>query len=550
MKVTISVRKCFYFTFMNKIVFLFGLSIAFFNRAQIVEEFNIEMETLNITNAPGVHSFSFGVTSDEKWLIVGGRVDGLHQRQPFAAFLEQDNNINAYVIDPVNEQVWSADLSSLPSALFEQIQSTNQNFEQRGNTLYIIGGYGRSILANDHITFDGLVAIDVDGLANAVINSTAVNSYFRVINDPVFKVTGGQMGYLDSVFYLVGGQLFDGRYNPMGPDHGPGFIQEYTNEIRSFKINDDGSNLSFYDYSVQHDTVNLHRRDYNMAPQIFPNGEMGFTAFSGVFNYNDLPWLNSVDVTPSGYTVNTTFNQYLSQYHCAKMPVYDTMANVMHTLFFGGLSQFSFDQNQVLVEDPDVPFVKTISRVSRFDDGSMQEADLNYIEMPALVGPGAEFITSGPYWYSNGVLDLKAVPQTKTLVGYVYGGIESSQENIFFVNDGTQSFASNVVFEVYINKSTVGQEEIVLGGNNIIDLNIYPNPASKRIKVDFAARSTDPIDILIHSVHGTKVYHQIYTPFVTGTQEVKIDVNDLEDGNYILTIDNGADQHEKQFVKR
>ena len=39
---------------------------------------------------------------------------------------------------------------------------------------------------------------------------------FRVINDPVFKITGGQMGLLDSTFYLVGGHLFDGRYNPMG----------------------------------------------------------------------------------------------------------------------------------------------------------------------------------------------------------------------------------------------------------------------------------------------------------------------------------------------
>jgi hypothetical protein len=67
-------------------------------------------------------------------VIVGGRVDGLHQRQPFAAFLEQDNNKNVFVIDPVTEQVWSKDLSGLPTALFEQLQSTNEEFHQRGNT--------------------------------------------------------------------------------------------------------------------------------------------------------------------------------------------------------------------------------------------------------------------------------------------------------------------------------------------------------------------------------------------------------------------------------
>ena len=537
---------------MKKTLLALFVLISISTTAQVVEEFNIEMEPLTITDAPGVQSYTWGKTQDGKWIIVGGRIDGLHRRQPWAAFQEIGNNKMVFVIDPVADQVWFSNLDVLSTSIFEQLQSTNQNFHQRDSILYIVGGYGFSTTAGDHITYPNLTAINVDQLADSVIAGGDINPAFRQTSDPLFKVTGGQMERIDSTFYLVGGHLFDGAYNPMGPDHGPGFTQVYTCDIRTFKIDDDGVTMTPYDLNVAyHDTINLHRRDYNMAPQIFPTGEFGFTAFSGVFDYSDMPYLNVVDITESnGYVVNNSFNQMLSQYHSAKMPVYDTAANVMHTLFFGGLSQFQFDATGSLVEDIDVPFVKTISRVSRFDDGSMTETDLNYIEMPTLVGAGAEFIPYGPYWYEHGILDLNAVPQTKTLVGYVYGGIESSEENIFFINDGTQSTANNVAFEVYINKSTVSQEEIQLNSTMIVDLNVYPNPAKKKLNVEFFAASFDPIQIQIVSTEGKLVRDEIFEPMSIGDQELKLSIADLDSGSYVIVVNNGAYKDQKQFVKK
>ncbi|MBK9533902.1 MAG: hypothetical protein IPO10_01755 [Flavobacteriales bacterium] len=119
--------------------------------SQHVGNRNVVLEEITIPNMPGIHSFAWGQHNGE-WLVIGGRTDGLHQRQPFAAFLASANNTMAYVLNPVTNEVWSADLSSLPTALFEQLQSTNLEFHQRGNTLYIIGGYGFSPTANDHIT--------------------------------------------------------------------------------------------------------------------------------------------------------------------------------------------------------------------------------------------------------------------------------------------------------------------------------------------------------------------------------------------------------------
>jgi len=240
----------------------------------------------------------------------------------------------------------------------------------------------------------------------------------------------------------------------MGPNHGPGFTQEYTNEIRKFKIIDDGVDLSISNYSAKKDSQNLHRRDYNMVPQIFPDETKGFTMFSGVFQYDaNIPWLNTVDVTSSGFNVNNDFNQYLSQYHSAKVPIYNAETNQMMTVFFGGLSQYQFDEDGELVRDDEVPFVKTISMVIRHKDGSMVEKDLG-IKMPAFLGSGAEFIpiSNETIYLENEIVNLSVLKNKKTLIGYIYGGIESSGENIFFRNNGTQSIASDLAFKVYILK--------------------------------------------------------------------------------------------------
>ncbi|WP_047419959.1 hypothetical protein, partial [Cellulophaga sp. Hel_I_12] len=418
------------------------------------EPFTIEIEPFSINEAPGIQSYSLGKTSDGKWLILGGRIDGLHKRRPFEAFLKKENNTSVFVIDPIGNKTWETDLSVLPTSIFEQLQSTNQEFHQRANSLYVIGGYGYSETKANHITYPYLTAIDIDGLVKAIINKSNISSFFRQISDSNMAVTGGQLGLLNDTFYLCGGQYFEGRYNPMGPNHGPGFTQEYTNEIRKFKIIDDGVDLSISNYAAKKDSQNLHRRDYNMVPQIFPDATPGFTMFSGVFQYDaNVPWLNTVNVTESGFEVNNDFNQYLSQYHSAKVPIYNAETNNMMTVFFGGLSQYQFNEDGELVKDDEVPFVKTISLVVRHKDGSMEEKDLG-VKMPAFLGSGAEFIplSDKTIYLENDILNFTVLKEEKTLIGYIYGGIESSEENIFFKNNGTQSVASNQAFKVFILK--------------------------------------------------------------------------------------------------
>ena len=255
---------------------------------QIPFNYSIKLKPVTVPNLPGLHSFVVA-QSGGKWLVIGGRKDGLHARQPFNAFPAASNNTDIYVIDINSQQFWLASVNSLATGLKEQLQSTNMNFYQDGDSLYIIGGYGYSNTALDHVTFPNLTSISVNGLISAIINSTTITPYFKQITDQKFAVNGGQLGKIGGSFFLVGGHRFDGRYNPMG---NPTYTQTYVDGIKKFSLNNSGAQLSYSNYSLITDQVHLHRRDYNLVPQIFPNGEEGYTISSGVFQIGvDLPFL-------------------------------------------------------------------------------------------------------------------------------------------------------------------------------------------------------------------------------------------------------------------
>lgn len=507
---------------------------------QTAENFSLTVEEFQITGSPGVQSFAHA-THNDKLLIIGGRTEGLHLRRPFEAFAASGNNTSASVIDVVNGQSWSVSLSSLPTAMYEQLQSTNMEFEQQDSMLYIIGGYGYSATAADHITYPKLTAVHVPGLINAIVNSDPISSFFRQINDARLKVTGGYLGRLGNRYYLAGGQNFQGRYNPMGPGHGPGFLQEYTNAIRSFEIIDNGVNLSISNYTQWTDTANLHRRDYNLVAQVFSDGQRGYTMFSGVFQYtSDIPWLNTVDIRDTGYRVRNNFNQYLNQYHTAHLPVYDQSHNAMHSIFFGGMSRYTLDLNGQLIDDPDVPFVNTISKVTRYANDSMSEFKIG--EMPGLLGSGAEFIqvNDSRIFDEYNILHLDSLLPSKTLIGYVVGGIESSQPNIFFINDGSQSSATTRLFKVFITRNTIGVDELI-NGDLFFTTRLYPNPAKTQVTLEVICPHQSMLTIDLLDARGVL----LKTLFVGKTvrAQINIDTSALADGNYIIRIYN------KQYSK-
>lgn len=522
--------------------------ISGYNYAQ-TSPFEISINPMNIDNLGGVQSYAFG-QHEGKWLIVGGRLDGLHQRQPFAAFNVSGNNNQLIVVDPITKEKWSAPLTSLPTSIQEQLSSTNMEFYQEGDYLYCVGGYGYSAIEADHTTYANLTAIKVPDVINAVINSTGLSSYFRQITDSQFQVTGGRLKKIDATYYLLGGQKFIGRYNPMGPNQGQGFIQEYTDAVRKFNLVDDGTTMTVTHLAPHTDAVNLHRRDYNAEPQIMPDGSYGITMFSGVFQHNaDLPFLNSVTVNNNGYTVNNTFQQYYNHYHCPVIPIYSETNNEMHNVFFGGIAQF-YDNIGTLVQDDNVPFVNTIARVTRNASGDMAEYKLPIV-MPALLGSGAEFIPNYnlPH-FDNGVFKLDNIPTDSVLIGYIYGGISSTQPNIFFTNDGTQSTATSQIFEVFIKKpDPLSVDNLNSASVSLLNLMIYPNPNAGELNISFNLTKNEDVKITILDVNGALVDEVFLRNLQSGKNQYSKNMSTLTDRNiYFISLETSTEQTTHKLI--
>ncbi|HEX2901546.1 MAG TPA: T9SS C-terminal target domain-containing protein, partial [Bacteroidia bacterium] len=281
------------------------------------------------------------------------------------------------------------------------------------------------------------------------------------------------------------GQNFGGRYNPMGPDKGPGFVQHYNHTAMRFSILDDGKELRIVHSPSASDSLLLHRRDYNLLPQIFPDGKEGLTAFSGVFQYKaDIPWLHCLDIHGDDIAQIPGFLQYYNHYHCAKIPLFSAQANEMHNLFFGGIAAY-YDSLGMLTHNRDVPFVKTISRVTRDAGGKVAEYKLP-VEMPGYLGASAEFIPlPGLPQYPNGVIQLDALEGGNVLLGHIVGGIDSNDDNVFWVNEGDHSKATPQVWKVYLRRNPNAAQDI-LNTHSIspMRLQVLPNPFKGLIEVD------------------------------------------------------------------
>jgi len=512
-----------------KVVLLFITNFIF---SQSTFDYQVQLNPITIPNLPGIHSYAFG-QSNGKWLIIGGRLDGVHARQPFNAFPNANNNTTIYVVDVNTQQFWSASVNSLPAGLKEQLQSTNMNFYQDGETLYIIGGYAFSATANDHITFNKLTSVDVPNLINAVIAGDPISLYFKQIINEDFAVTGGHLGKIGTKFHLVGGQRFDGRYNPM---NNPTFVQTYTNSIKKFTIDNSGTQLSISNYESVTDAVHLHRRDYNLVPQIFPDGSEGYTISSGVFQINvNLPFLYPVDIKADGYFPQTGFNQYLSNYHSGMVGLYDGTLNRMHSLFFGGISQYYYN-GTTLLQDNNVPFVKTISRVTRFADGSLTEYQLP-IEMPNLKGAGAEFISNPnlPH-YVNEVIKLNDIIANEFVIGHIYGGIQSSTLNPFTNNQTATTSADNVIYEVKLTRTIpLGVHEI--NGENPFSFTVSPNPTNNgKVRIEFDLPYATTVDYFISSIDGKIIDDGEINSTHPGPNSMNFEIDNVSNQTVIITF--------------
>jgi hypothetical protein len=511
------------------------------------QPFSVSLLPSSITAVPAVHSCVFAEWNG-KWIFIGGRLDGLHNFQGGMGFLKYMRNDSAYVVDPATNTQWVSALTTLPDYVREAISSSNAEFCQSGSMLYIIGGYGRCDSMFTNITFPALTAINLDSFVGLVMNGDSVNAAVRQIRDSNIIVTGGRLEKIDSTYYLIFGHRFDGMYNRITGS--TLFTQTYTNAIRTFNIHDDGTSLSIANLSVATDTDNFHRRDLNVTEQIFPNGEYGFTAFGGVFQKTaTLPFLTPVDITPSYTQHNASFNQNLNQYETAAMPVYDSINNFMHTVFFGGMSLYTYDTvNYALVQDTLVPFVNTISKVSRDGSGNLSEYKLP-VEMPSLMGTNARFVPdSSIYTRHRSIVDLNSL-SGNTRVGWIISGIQSDLPNIADLDPEGMSRPNSTVYEVWVDVTPDEVKDVALS-NSILGLNVYPNPTGHTAYIDFMLNETGRATVEVFDARGITLKRTAISGKKSETVHIPVSTSSYEPGLYTCVIKTAHCTKEARFVVR
>ena len=197
----------------------------------------------------------------------------------------------------------------------------------------------------------------------------------------------------------------------------------------------------------------------------------------------------------------------------------------MHTVFFGGSSMYYIDSisNSMLL-DSLVPFVNTISVVSRYADGTIIENSLSN-KMPGLLGTNAYFIPNENITLQGGIIDLNNFSSDSLHVGYIIGGIKSPMPNISKI-DASMSEASSHIYKVYI-QNTVNIDEY----DTPIQFTCYPNPTSDNIIIDIVPYQESKIEI--YNSKGV-----LLQSISSESEKTYINTIELKNGIYLVKVGN------------
>jgi hypothetical protein len=404
-------------------------------------------------DAPRLQSFSFAQWKG-RWVFIGGRIAGYHSVGGGPAeFLRSDANRDVWVVDTTVSpaKTYHVPTATLPEALTpvkDQWMSAGQLYFQDGSKLYICGGYGQ-----DHrdqwLTFPVISQIDLPALIDGVMDGHLPPSSILFTSTPVVQSAGGELVKLsDDSFYLVMGHVFMGSYTAFeghAEKNADEVSQNYLNEIRKLKITAaPAGRLSVRLVQTYRDETEFHRRDLNVTQFLSPKG-LGLAVYGGVFtpetqlSYSKPIYLfdNSTPV------IEPRFEQKMNAYSCARMVIYDRAAETMYSTFFGGISRFWWDTaSAAFVESSrvgnkseatyldgmqwsdQISTIRTVLAAGREETTELVQPGF----LPGFLGTGAVFIPVPEIARAHpgaSILDLEKLPRSKTMVGYIYGGIKA-----------------------------------------------------------------------------------------------------------------------------
>ncbi len=500
-----------------------GLILIFFKLAStcLFSQANgsFEFETVRIANWPNIHSFSYAVHHPYV-LLIGGRTDGLHEKKNGFEISAANNSF--YLWNYETNEIINQALDSLPIELVDFFSAANAEFTQDDQYLYIEGGYGQSVFGA-YKTYPIFARLEIQKLIRAILTNQNIEPAIQYIKDDTFAIAGGQLRILDSVFYLVGGHHFSGKYN----DDIRQIDQRYTDSYRMFSVQNDSARFQLTTLAEIHDDFNFHRRDFNLNPIIDESGKLKLMVYSGVFQHNiNRPFMNTAIIDRSSYEERFDFDHKFAAYNCARLSFFDKSLNEMHQYFLGGMAEYYRDSMNQIVRDPLVPFVKSVSCLSRKKNNQFEEFLLSE-ELPGYYGTNAEFLTlpNIPTVHPD-IIDLNALPSGRILIGYLFGGIYNpiTERNPWETDQAKKTMSNPSIIKVYfipkINSNTNHWKD----QKEIVDFEITPNPVQTNCSIHFKGpQSIQTAHIWIQDSKGCEWYSRQFNEIENNTINIKLD---------------------------
>lgn len=417
--------------------------------------FTLQIEKSSFSLPVGLQAYVSAIYKG-KWILIAGRTNGLHGFANVGNnFPESYQNTFVYVIDPRTGNVSCRSLADQSSGLspteIDTLSVTSAQSFQKGAILYIVGGYGINSTTGEMETKSTLTALNLKGLMKWVEKGKPhVSKIMRQVADPLLQVTGGFLFQNSShdPFLLMLGQNFTGLYT----DSSNG---AYTQQIRAFRLKDDGKNLSVIPQETTGIISDYRRRDLNIVPVIRRN-KFAYVAFAGVFTLQSGVWTVPITIFPDGSSVESnpadpqTFKQAMNHYNCPSFGLYSAHAKEMYVVFPGGIS-YGFFSNGVFQTDSEIPFINQVTTV-KIDSNDQYSQYLMTSEYPFIASTGTNpgnqllFGASAQFFpashiplFRNGVIQLDKLPHKPIDIGYIVGGIMSTLPNTNTREDSTSS---------------------------------------------------------------------------------------------------------------